>query len=330
MPFISSVRSSYGTSGRKKSSSAKGRLLAALATSDKTFSPGTVQIVDLRGYFGSSDTITVFAKGGNGGDSGARGGYGTFLQGTVPISQLAGKQIAFISGSNGTNGPGGRGSGAGGGFSGIVVLDNLDSFKTIAHIASAAGAGGASGPGDSGSPSQGYDTSNIVYSGSPTGGSGGTARDSGGSQGTYPSISFAARPGNAWGGGDSCSDVNGTDNFASGSGGGFGYLAGNSPADTSGPGVRGGNSPANPYSSIFSGGFGGGGASTGGGSGGLSWRTQSGGGGGGGFNGGNGGSYIGDEQPSPGFAGTSFWFNSANVITHSPANSGSPYLRVVL
>jgi hypothetical protein len=330
MPFISSVRSSYGTSGKKKSSSAIGKLRRELGSNDITYSPGTIKIIDLRGTFGSSDSITVYAKGGNGGDSGARGGYGTFLQGTVPVTQLAGKRIALISGSNGVNGPGGRGSAGGGGYSGIIVLDNANSLRTIAHIATAAGAGGASGPGDSGGPSNGYDTSSIVYGGSPTAGSGGLAKDSGGTTGFYPSLSFAARPGNAFGGGDSCSNENGRDNFAPGGGGGFGYLSGGSPSNASGPGMLNGNPSAGDYSTLFAGGFGGGGGSTEGGSGGQTWRTQSGGGGGGGFIGGNGGGFISDETPSAGFAGTSFWFNSSNVVSHSPANSNAPYLRIVV
>ena len=338
MPFISSARSSYGPQGKKNSKSVKSVLASALGTTDKTFSSGTIQIIDLQGGFVNSGNVTVYAKGGNGGSSGARGGYGALIQGTVPYSALAGKRLGFISGSNGTDASGGRSSAAGGGYSGIVVMA-ASGFQVSSHICSAAGGGGASGGGDGGSAISGGDTSSIVYSGSPSGGSGGSSKDSNGTVTSWPSSNWPARSGNAWGGGDGPNNINnaGTDSaynaMFGGGGGGFGPLAGGSPNNTSGPGFLSGvalTGLSDMQQGVFSGGVGGGGAGNGGGSGAVAWRVTSGGGGGGGFQGGQGGSYSGDAQPRPGFAGTSYWYNSAAVQSSSFGNSQAPYLRVVL
>lgn len=339
MPFISTVRSKYGPQGRKNSQSIKGKLNVSFGTTDKTFSSGTVTIVDLAGTFSNAGSMTVYCKGGNGGASGTRGGYGAFVQGTVPYSLLSGKRIAFISGSNGQDANGGRSSAGGGGYSGIVILDGSSNVKVSSHIASAAGGGGASGGGDSGSPVVGGDVSGIVYSGSPSVGAGGNSRDSAGSTTSFPSSQWPARPGNAWGGGDGPTNINnsGTDSmynaFFGGGGGGFGVLGGGSPNNVNGPGVLSGiaiSGLPDMSQGIFSGGVGGGGAGNGGGSGNVAWRVTSGAGGGGGFVGGAGGSYSSDAQPRPGSAGTSYWHSSSAVTTITNADSQAPYLRVVL
>lgn len=332
MPFISSSRSTYGPQGKKNSQAAKGKLIAALATTDKTFAAGTIKIVDLSGTFSNAGNITVYAKGGNGGSNSAAGGYGALIQGTVPYSLLAGKRIAFVSGSNGQDGSGGRGSAGGGGYSGIVILGS--GYETLQHICSAAGGGGASGGGDSGTAQSGQSTSSISYSGTPAAGSGGVAKSSNGSTGSYPTLNLAGRPGSKFGGGNAPGiDVQGDggiNGFLSGGGGGFGPLAGGDPSDALSPGARNGEPIVSSGNGVYFGGVGGGGASSGGGSGSVTWRVTSGGGGGGGFVGGAGGSYSGDAQPRPGFAGTSYWHNSAAVQSSSFANSSTPYLRVVL
>lgn len=323
-PVITAIRTAFG-----------------LAGSVNTYSqPQGWTYVDLRNVVGSPTLITVSCAGSRGGGGGSyAAGYGASVVATVPTSFLAGKIIGFV---NAGSPPGdvaqGRSSSGGGGFSGIIQLSTSDYAKgnTLTHVITAGGGGGANGGGDNGRNIPGQSSNTIVYSGSPSGGIS-LAKNQGGSTGYYPSLSYAAKAGNSYGGGDGASDNQGRDLFVNGGGGGFGPRRGVQPNGNYDPSGRStgmdlGYSAINPIndSEPHIGAFGGGGCGAEGASGGVPWRVISSGGGGGGFNGGNTGwdPNQGDTYALPAGGGTSFCWSSGNLISHSGGNSSTGYCNL--
>lgn len=310
-----------------------GRLQAA----PFTISPGQIFIFDCTLDSPSQPGfITLSVQGGAGGANARPTGYGAYVRGSIPLSILAGKKVAFVCGGVGVQGGSGRGSSSGGGFSGLVILDQNSPHNLVTnHILSAGGGGGSTGNSDTGIGTPPTGSTVLVYTGSPSGGLGGLAKSFAGTVARYPTLSYAARHGNAYGGGDYCSREDLNNNFPSGGGGGFGILPGGSPSNVNGPGVLGGNPAAAAYFSDNGepdclGGFGGGGGSSGGGNGSVPWRVCSGGGGGGGFIGGAGGGYTSDGVAAGGYGGASFIGSADWLVTFLPNTNAGPSLSYTL
>ena len=300
--------------------------------------------VDCRNAIGTTKLITVSCGGSRGGSAlnGQRAaGAGASLTGTVPTSFLAGKIIAFVNAGNPPSDSGGdaRMSPGGGGFSGLIILDPASYLVggTLTHVISAAGGGGSNGGGDNGFNIPGISATSVVTGTNltPVGGVT-TAKDPGGNVGSYPSIAFAGKNGNKYGGGDGANNSQGTDLFVNPGGGGFGPRRGvlsNGVGDPSGTstGMSLGfpsQTPHSGQSELLKGSFGGGGCGAGSSSGGQPWRVISAGGGGGGFYGGNTGYGGTDGSAQAAGAGTSYCWNSSNLISHSGASSNTGFCNV--
>ena len=350
MPFINSFGAAssrgYGFTRGGKGNDVISAIQTALAIGAATSysQPEGWTYVDLRLASTSTKLITVSCGGSRGGSAqngGRAAGAGASVVGTVPASFLVGKIIAFVNAGNPPSDSGGdaRASAGGGGFSGLIVLDPNDYLigGTLTHIISAAGGGGANGGGDNNVNIPGISATSIVTGTGLTPQVGTTnAKNQGGSTGSYPSISYSAKNGNKYGGGDSANSAQGTDLFVNGAGGGFGPRRGvlsDGTGDPSGSSTGmslgfGASSPMGGMTELFKGSFGGGGCGAAGASGGVPWRVISSGGGGGGFYGGSTGYGGSDGSAQQAGAGTSYCWNSSNLVSHSGASSNTGYCNV--
>jgi hypothetical protein len=294
--------------------------------------------VDLRSVIGSTKLITVSCAGTRGGGGAQRGGYGATISGTIATNQLAGKIICFVNSYTPPNdSAGGRASSGGGGFSGLIQLDPADYTigGTLQHFISAAGGGGANGGGDNGNSKTGGDASIYNTSGSPSGGTS-LAKDNNGNVGYYPSLSYAGKAGNKYGGGDGANNAQGRDLFVNPGGGGFGPRRGVLSDGSGDPsGYSTGYSMGYGHQTTMGGldtskigAIGGGGCGAEGASGGVPWRVISAGGGGGGWRGGSSGWGGSDGDAAQAAAGISFCGNGASLSSFSGSSSQNGYCNV--
>ena len=358
MPLISTFgTNSAGMFGTRKGGgglSVATLLRAALGmgASGTTYSQGadTWTYVDLRTASSGTGTLTVNCGGSAGGGGQFSGGTGFIISGSIPLEALKGKVICFVNAGNppvsqATN----RESSGGGGFSGLIHLTDAGFLKgeTVTHFISAAGGGGAAGTGDNSTGGAGQNATVYVTSGTPSGGIS-ASKDAVGTVGYFPSINFAAKAGNRFGGGDALNNAQGIvlggafgDMYGNGGGGGFGPRRGSMPDGSGDPTGRSTGmdegyasippmiSPAGTMNTNYNGSIGGGGAGGGLGNGGVPWRVKSSGGGGGGFQGGNSGYEGTDGGATTAKAGISFCGNGATFISSSTGNS-TCYCNIIL
>jgi len=176
----------------------------------------------------SSITITIVgASGGSGRSGNSNGGYGSVLNGVLPVT--AGSMLYFyvggkggigangIAGAAGYNGGGKGGTIAGGGGGGASDIRTSTSYTTRIAVAGGGGGGGANSGGANGGYPVGADS--VLETGcSPITAAKGGSQTAGGIAGTC-STSYSATPADSTGVGGNCSATYG-------GGGGGGYFGG--------------------------------------------------------------------------------------------------------
>jgi hypothetical protein len=238
MPFISSVRGSYGAQSRfiKKAGlfgSSGGTITTAGPYTVHTFTTVGTTTFNAAGL-GSVEYLIVAGGGGGGGSTAGGGGAGGLLSGSMSVNGQAysivvgnfgnGSRIGDEGPANNTNGGnstalGLTAIGGGYGYSG----HNINTPRAASSGGSGGGGGGYSGNaspqssnGGSNTPGQGFPGGNGINNGNWGGGGGGGAGSAGGDQvQTYSSQSHDRR-----GGSGLSSSISGSSAFYAGGGGG--------------------------------------------------------------------------------------------------------------